>query len=107
MGAPPALAAAEDSCSQHAGHFASVEGNVEFQRTGSREWKSATLNGSLCQNDAIRVGQNSRAVVSLINEAVLRLKQNTTIRLLDITDKEEEKSLLEIITGVIQSFSRI
>ena len=44
--------------------------------------------------------------MSLINEAVLRIDQATTIRLLDITGDKEERSWLDLLNGAIQSFSR-
>jgi Tfp pilus assembly protein PilF len=44
--------------------------------------------------------------VALINDAVLRIDQNTAMRLVDITPKEQERSLLDVFSGAIQSFSR-
>ncbi|MGD8349894.1 MAG: TonB-dependent receptor [Gammaproteobacteria bacterium] len=56
---------------------------------------------------SIRVGGQSRAAVVLINDAVLRLDENTTVRLVDIIEGEqEEPSLLDIIRGALHSFSR-
>ena len=66
-------------CSETVGHFASIEGTVEIQRIGSSHWHPANPDIKLCENDSIRVGKYSRAAVSLINEAVLRLKQNAAI----------------------------
>ena len=60
----------------------------------------------LCEGDTIRVGERSRAAVSLINNAVLRIDQNTAMRLIDITPQDEEQSLLDLFTGAFQSFSR-
>ena len=77
-------------CAQTVGHIASLEGTVTIQRTGSPTWQPAALNTKLCKNDSIHVAKFSRAAVSLINKAVLRLKQNTTIRLIDIAAKPEK-----------------
>lgn len=60
----------------------------------------------LCVGDTIRVGERSRAAVYLVNEAVLRIDQNTTMRLLKISNKEQEQSWLDLVRGVFQSFSR-
>ena len=54
----------------------------------------------------MRAGRRSRAAISLINEAVLRLDQNTTLQLVDITAEPEQRSFLELVVGAIQSFSR-
>ncbi len=66
----------------------------------------ARLDTRLCEGDTIRVGRRSRAAVTLINDAVLRIDQNTTMRLIDITPEEEESSLLDLFSGAFQSFSR-
>lgn len=94
------------SCSKSVGHIASLEGEVTVQRRGNARWHIADANLRLCENDTIRVSKASRAALSLVNKAVLRLKQNTTIRLTDIYPEEEKKSVLEILKGIIQSFSR-
>ena len=42
----------------------------------------------------------------LINDAVLRLDQETTVYLADIAGEEEEESVLDLVRGAFQSFSR-
>jgi hypothetical protein len=98
--------AGAQSCEADAGRFVSVEGTVEVQADAGGVWRAATLKDRLCEGDSIRVSRNSRAAVALINDAVLRIDQNTTMRLVDITDKDEEKSWLDVFTGGIMSFSR-
>jgi len=61
---------------------------------------------TLCDRDAIRTGANSRAAIQLVDDAVLRLDQNTTLVLSDIAPEPEERSLLQLVFGAIQSFSR-
>ena len=93
-------------CEAPVGEFVSITGSVDVQPSGGGSWSSAQLSTSLCEGDTIRVGERSRAAVSLINNAVLRIDQNTAMRLIDITPKDEEASLLDLFTGAIQSFSR-
>ena len=64
------------------------------------------MGDALCEGDAVRAGRWSRAAISLINQAVLRLDQNTTLQLVDITAEAEERSFLELVVGALQSFSR-
>ena len=62
----------------------------------------------MCEGSSIRVGKQSRAAIALSNDAVLRLDENTTMRLVDVaeSDQDEEQSLLDIIKGAFHSFSR-
>src|SRR5919106_591497 len=99
-------AEALEPCEPIVGQLASVEGEVEVQRAATPRWQPATIGDQLCEGDAVRSGRLSRAAVSLINEAVLRLDQNTTLLLTDITVEPEERSFLELVVGAIQSFSR-
>ena len=97
---------AQELCRTLAGQFASIDGAVEVQRVDDESWKKAKRETPLCVGDAIRVGERSRAAVYLVNNAVLRIDQNTTMRLLNISGKEQEQSWLELVKGVFQSFSR-
>jgi tetratricopeptide (TPR) repeat protein len=99
-------ASAAQACENIAGKFVSIEGKIEFGRDGQRDRQPASLESSLCQNDMVYVGVNSRAAISLANEAVLRLDQNTTMRLVDVAAKPEKRSMLELIIGSFKSFSR-
>jgi Tfp pilus assembly protein PilF len=100
----PALG--EESCREPAGRFTSLEGQVQVRNDAQQVWRAAKPAERLCQGDTIRVGELSRAAVVLVNEAVLRLNQNTTMRLIDISSKKEKRSLLEVAKGAIKSFIR-
>jgi ferric-dicitrate binding protein FerR (iron transport regulator) len=93
-------------CTVDVGRFVSIDGSVDVQGASSNRWTSARLYQTLCQGDTIRVGERSRTAVALINDAVLRLDQNTTLRLLDIAGREQDRSFLDIVRGAFQSFSR-
>lgn len=95
-----------DVCEPVIGRIVSVEGMVEVQRTGASRWQAAELNDVLCQGDTVRSGAKSRTALALINEAVLRLDQLTTLQLVDIVPEPEEQSILEHIKGLFSSFSR-
>ncbi len=94
------------ACDTSVGKFVSITGSVDVQSTGGSAWATAKLETRLCEGDTIRVGERSRAAVSLINNAVLRIDQNTAMRLIDITPQDEEQSILDLFTGAFQSFSR-
>ncbi|MCJ7527146.1 MAG: FecR domain-containing protein, partial [Methyloceanibacter sp.] len=86
------------------GQLYSIDGEVSVQRHGA--WQRGVLDQSLCAHDAVRTGSLSRAAVMLINEAVLRIDQDSTVYLVDITADEQKPSLLDLTQGAFQSFSR-
>jgi tetratricopeptide (TPR) repeat protein len=95
---------AQDLCRGPVGRFASIEGKADIQdRGGSR--RAAQLDYRLCEGDTIHVGNRSRVAVQLINNAVLRIDQNTSIRLVNITGGTEQQSWIELVSGAIESFS--
>ena len=97
---------AAESCTSVVGHLVSVEGRIEIQHASAPAWSTGTLNDALCQGDLIRAGERSRVTVQLINQAVLRIDQNTAMRLDNVTARKEERSALSLLKGAFQSFSR-
>lgn len=100
---------AAEPCDAIVGRLVDVEGRIEIQRTGGSRWIPAKLNDVLCKGDTVRAAERSRAAAALVNDAILRIDQKTTIRLINIQGaqgKPEERSLLGLVQGAIQSFSR-
>jgi Flp pilus assembly protein TadD len=93
-------------CDQAVGQFASIQGFVEVQANQTSLWAKPAADAALCEGDTVRVGELSRAEVALINDSVLRIDQNTTIRLLDIAENPTEHSLLALLQGAFASLSR-
>src|SRR5512147_1630748 len=75
---------AAESCASIVGQLVSVEGRIEIQHPTTSAWLPGRLNDALCQGDLVRAGERSRATVQLINQAVLRIDQNTAMRLAKI-----------------------
>ena len=99
-------ALAADTCEVTVGRLATLEGQVEVQQTGMASWRPGVLNTELCQGDTVRAAERSRATVVLVNQAVLRIDQNTAMRLDNISGVAEERSALSLFKGALQSFSR-
>jgi hypothetical protein len=95
----PERANAAEHCDLVAGHIVSMDGPVEVQSIEGAVWRPAVLDQSLCQRETVRTGSRSRAALMLINEAVLRLDQDTTVHLADIAAEEEETSFLGLVFG--------
>ena len=96
---------ARELCQQPIGTFASIEGVAEIQGE-ERYWLVAKLDHRLCEGDIVRVGDRSRVAIQLINNVVLRVDQNTTLRLVNVTNKPDEESWIDLVSGALLSFSR-
>lgn len=96
---------AEETCETSVGKFTSIEGEVEVQHR-TFGWDTASLDHRLCEADIIRVGENSRAAIQLVNHSVLRLDQNSTLRLVDVSESSHELTWLDLGRGAIYAFSR-
>jgi tetratricopeptide (TPR) repeat protein/opacity protein-like surface antigen len=94
-----------ETCEPWIAKAVSVEGNVEVQRAGETRWQSVKLDDTFCPGDTIRVDDRSRADLSLVNQPLLRLDQNTTLTLGGV--KEERGSVVELARGAVHFFSRV
>ena len=94
---------AQAPCEPPAARVVSIQGTVELRRAGTDVWTPAMLEEALCIGDGLRVGQASRAALTLANDSTLRLDQRTTLQLRGIA--EEERSLLELLFGAVYFFS--
>ena len=98
-------AAFAETCEQWAAKAVSVEGNVEVQRAGETQWQPVKLDDTFCPGDTIRVDDQSRTALSLENQPLLRLDQNTTITLGGV--KEKRGAVITLAQGAVHFFSRI
>lgn len=101
---PPSIAAAP--CAPLIGHIATAEGTVELQRSTGSVWSRATPDTPLCQGDTVRTGEGSRATVALVNQTILRIDQNSAIQFSNVIAQKEERSIIDLLRGALQSFSR-
>ncbi|OGP89260.1 MAG: hypothetical protein A2156_07200 [Deltaproteobacteria bacterium RBG_16_48_10] len=91
-------------CEKWIAKLVSVQGGVQVLRAGEKQWRSVKIHDIICPGDAIRVLTRSRAGILLINQATLRLDQNTTVT---FSPPETEKtSLIDLLMGAIHFFSR-
>jgi tetratricopeptide (TPR) repeat protein len=94
-----------ERCAQWVAKTVSVQGNVDVQRAGEAQWQAVRINDTFCPGDTIRVDEKSRADLSLVNQPLLRLDQNTTITLGGL--KEQRTSMVDLAKGALHFFSRI
>ncbi len=96
---------ASQHCSQPVAQIVSSFGTVQYLPASTQAWQAADLNLSICAEDSIRTGAESRAaLVFLDTDTVLRIDQNTqlTVR----TPPDERRSLLDLLIGSLHFFSR-
>ncbi|MDH5445635.1 MAG: FecR domain-containing protein [Gammaproteobacteria bacterium] len=93
------------ACEKWAAKIASVQGKVEAKRSKTTNWQIVKLNDSFCAGDQIRVSTNSRAAIVLTNETLLRLDQNSAIKLTAI--KPKQTSIIDLFKGIGHFISRV
>jgi hypothetical protein len=95
-------AALAATCEEPIAEAVSVEGIVEVQRAGETQWQTVRLNDTFCPGDTIRVDDRSRAALSLVNQPLLRLDQNSTITLGGV--EEEKGAIVNLARGAVHFF---
>jgi tetratricopeptide (TPR) repeat protein len=97
-------AALAQSCPESAATVVSVQGTVESQRAGATQWEPVRLNDTYCPGDTIRAQARSRANIALVNQSVLRLRENTTLTIEGL--KDERTYLVDLLQGAAHFLSR-
>ncbi|MGH9729849.1 MAG: DUF6600 domain-containing protein [Candidatus Acidiferrales bacterium] len=67
------------------GRLSMIQGDVSVQRGDSGDWVAATLNTPLEAGDRVSTGNGGRAEVQLDYANVIRLDENSTIKITDLT----------------------
>jgi len=96
---------ASDECNNRVAQVVSVQGTVEFRRIHDAVWLPAEIDTKLCAGDKIRVLNNSRAALRLINDSMLRLDQKTTVTF-PAVQENESLSIMDLINGAIHIITR-
>ena len=92
-----------ETCQPWIAKAVSVEGSIQAKKASETEWRPVKMWDEFCPGDMVRLLEKSRAAIVLVNGVILRLDQNTTIT---FKGTEKEASLIEILKGVVNSFSR-
>lgn len=85
-----------------AANLAVADGDVEIRKEGEDRWSEGLQGDTLEQNDAIRTGAESRAVLELDNGDAVRLNSSSEVRLESL---KPEAVVIEQISG--ESYCRI
>jgi len=85
------------------GKFTNIEGNVDVTASG-KEAVKANVGDTLNAGDIIRTKSKSKAEVAFIDGSILRLAENSRLRVSEFSqDKETRKATLNLFRGKIQN----
>jgi len=95
-------------CDSWVARMVSLQGQAELRVIKSGQtasWKTVANNATFCREDVVRVGNNSRLTLTLNNDTILRLDQNTTVTFSNIAP--DAPSTLNLLEGVAHFISRV
>lgn len=95
---------AKAQCDLWLAKITSLQGTVEVWRPGIGRWEAVQLDDLLCREDMLRVGANSRAALTLCNQAVVRLHPMTSLILRG--SDQDGSFVLDLLRGIIYIMSR-
>ncbi len=88
-GAPPEAAPQQQGqADQGAGRVSYVQGDVTTQHSNTTEWDAATVNTPVVNGDHIATGQNSRAEVQLDHANILRMADQSTANVVNLSGSQ-------------------
>lgn len=73
---------------------------VEF-KTGEEDWRKATVGRNLIDNDLVRTGEKSLAIISFLDGSILRVRENSEVAIYGDKKKRELDKNVLIDKGVI------
>ena len=68
-------------CSQWKAKVISIQGKVDFQRSGDNYWTLLKQDDKFCSGDKVRTSRHSRATIQLDNNTLITLNQSTTLNI--------------------------
>jgi tetratricopeptide (TPR) repeat protein len=92
-------------CDESIATALSIQGQVERYAENGKAWRPIRLNEVFCAGDRIRVGSNSRASLKLNNETLLRLAENSSVRI--NKPARDSTTSLGLLKGIAHFISRV
>jgi lipoprotein NlpI len=92
-------------CSNPVAKAISIQGQVEVMSEGASTWTPVRQHDELCPGDRLRVGADSRAGLNLSDDTLLRLAENSTIRI--SAPLESGSAWLDLLEGIAHFISRV
>ena len=92
-------------CTPWTARLAALQGSADVRFPDSSTWRRIGVGQTLCLGDRVRVAANSRAVIELRDETILRLDQKTTLLLPDAA--RDDSFWVDLTEGALYLLSRI
>ncbi|WP_162458914.1 TonB-dependent receptor domain-containing protein [Desulfosarcina ovata] len=99
----PQTTAADESNAGWVSKMVSLQGRVRVRRKGETVWQPVLLDDTFFVGDQIYVEANSRAGIRLVNDALLRLDQQTMLIMTEI--EQPSTFFIRLIKGAVHFFS--
>src|SRR5271155_5447743 len=97
---PPAQSPAQtpDQPTSSVARLSVVQGSVSTQRGDSGDWSAATVNTPVVPGDRVSTGEHSRAEIQLDFANLLRLDENSVVR---VTDLAPQRIQIQVSEGLV------
>jgi len=92
-------------CDPEVARAISIQGLVEAIAADESEWSVVQQGDRFCPGDRLRVGANSRAGLTLSDESLMRLAENSSVRF--SAPAEDGGTWLELLEGIAHFISRV
>ena len=97
--------AAWAACAAPIARIVSIDNSVQIKDASAAAYAPATLNAPVCLDDAIRVGEFSRATIAFLDSGLrLTIEQNTEFAVRP--PQRAGRSLIDLVRGAILFFTR-
>ena len=98
QGLPPGTAGQQQGPPPGAARISVLNGQVSIMRGDSGEWVAAIVNAPVVLGDTVATAANSRAELQLDFANVVRLDQNASVKIADLTQKHIQ---IQVASGII------
>ncbi len=99
------ITAIAGGCGQPVAVAVSIQGRVEVSAEGDTGWAPVSQQDRLCPGDRLRVGANARAALLLNDETLLRLAENSSVRI--SAPEPDGSAWLDLLEGIGHFLSRV
>ncbi len=99
LGCLTVLSSAQGGISPGVTRISLIQGDVSTQRGDTGDWAAAALNQPLVGGDRISTGDNSRAELQLDHANVLRLGNNSQVKIATVERVQNQRAQIQVQIG--------
>jgi len=87
------------------GHFYTIDGRVQIQRTGEAEWESAHLRMPVFNGDFVRTGRDGSAEILFVDGSLYRIEQNSLLEIHHRPSDDASTGTVRMVVGRINVYT--